>query len=272
MSMYSFPEIFGFSQCRYGQMAYPINDEYVGRSLALYGEFSEGEAQVFKALVSPGDVVVEVGANIGAHTVLLARLTGADGAVLAFEPQPVLFQTLCANLTLNSIVNVIAEKMGLGNRSQTLHIPLLDYGASHNFGGLSLDLVDNGVAVPIKRLDSFNLRQCTLIKIDVEGMESQVIEGGANTIDKLRPILYVENDRREKSSELIQLLLAMNYSLRWHFTPLFNENNFAGNSENVFGRVVSINMLCVPREKIDSARTLTANMPPVTGPDDWWQH
>ncbi|MDR1840556.1 MAG: FkbM family methyltransferase [Holophagales bacterium] len=272
MSLYSFPTIYGVSQCRYGQMIYPARDEYVGRSLALYGEFSEGEAEVFKALARLGDIVVEVGANIGAHTVLLARLVGCTGGILAFEPQPVLFQTLCANLALNNIINVRVEKQGLGNRVQTLHIPVLDYGSKTNFGGLSLDLVDDGIAVPIKRLDSFYVPKLALIKIDVEGMESQVIEGGANTIYNFRPMLYVENDRREKSPELIQLLLAMDYSMWWHVTHLFNENNFAGNAENVFGGTVSINMLCVPNEKLDdNAKALTAKMPPVTGPDDWWQ-
>jgi len=272
MSLYSFPAIYGACQCRYGQMIYPARDEYVGRSLALYGEFSEGEAEVFKALVSPGDIVVEAGANIGAHTVLLARLAGNMGAVLAFEPQPMLFQTLCANLALNNIINVRTEKQGLGDRVQTLHIPVLDYGAKHNFGGVSLDLVDEGIAVPIKRLDSFNIQQCALIKIDVEGMERQVIEGGANMIYNLRPMLYVENDRREKSSELIKFLLAMDYLPWWHVTPLFNKDNFAGNTENVFAGTVSINMLCIPKERSDDGvKALVAKMYPVTGPDDWWR-
>ena len=273
MPLYSFPAIYGANKCRYGQMIYPARDEYVGRSLALYGEFSEGEAELFKAIVNPGDVVIEVGANVGAHTVLLARLAGQAGAVLAFEPQPVLFQTLCANLALNNIVNVRAEKIGLGNRTQVLHIPILDYGSKLNFGGLSLDLVDEGIAVPIKRLDSFNLRQCAFMKIDVEGMESEVLEGGANTIHNLRPILYVENDRIEKSPALIQLLLAFDYSLWWHLTPLFREDNFAGNAKNVFGKTISINMLCMPNEKIDdnTKKALCAKMPPVTGPDSWWR-
>jgi FkbM family methyltransferase len=270
--MFVFPAIYGASKCRYGQMVYPARDEYIGRSLLLYGEFSEGEANLFKRLVNPGDIVLDVGANIGAHTVLFARLVGQAGAVLAFEPQPVLFQTLCANLTLNNIVNVRAEKIGLGNKSQTLYIPILDYGSKIHFGGLSLDLVDEGIAIPVKRLDTFGVQQCALLKIDVEGMEHQVIEGGATTIYNLRPLLYVGNDRREKSPALIQLLLTMGYSLWWHVTPLYNENNFTENPDNVFGSTVSINMLCIPNEKIDDAKQeLVADLTPVTGPTDWWR-
>jgi FkbM family methyltransferase len=268
--MHTFPKIFDANDCRYGRMIFPMQDKYVGRSLALYGEFSEGEAELFRALVRSGDVALEIGANLGAHTVLLARLAGPEGAVLAFEPQPELFQILCANLALNNITNTRAEKMGLGERAKVLHIPCLDYGANHNFGGLSLELVQEGEPVQIKKLDSFALQKCAFIKIDVEGMEQQVLEGGANTIHNLRPILFVENDRKEKSAALINLLMSMEYALWWHISPLFNPNNFAGNPENVFGNVASFNMLCFPKEKLDSgAARLTENLPSVQGPDSW---
>ncbi len=62
--------------CRYGQMLYNLNDQYIGRSLDLYGEFSEGEVDLFRQIVKPGQIVVEVGANLGAHTVFLARQVG----------------------------------------------------------------------------------------------------------------------------------------------------------------------------------------------------
>jgi FkbM family methyltransferase len=268
--LHSFPNIFDANDCRYGRMIYPRQDMYVGRSLALYGEYSEGEAEIFKALIRPGEVVVEVGANIGAHTVLLARLAGPEGAVLAFEPQPVLFQILCANLALNGIANVRAENMGLGERAKALHIPCLDYGADDNFGGISLEFAKEGVPVRVTMLDAFGLQRCSFIKIDVERMEHQVLEGGANTIYNLRPILYVENDCKEKSPALIELLMSMEYVLWWHVTPYFNANNFTGDPGNAFVDESSLNMLCFPMEKLDSgAMRLTENMPPVEGPGSW---
>lgn len=271
-NLYSFPEAFKMVYCRYGRMLYPAKDLYVGKSLGLYGEFSEGEAAVFKALAGPGDVIVDIGANIGAHTVLFARIAGGGGAVLAFEPQPMLFQALNANLALNNIFNVKTERCGLGARGQVLYLPNLDYGDVHNFGGVSLDLVDEGIPVQVRSLDSCRVPKCALIKIDVEGMEQQVLEGAANTIHDLRPALYVENDRQEKSPDLIHLLLDMGYSLWWHVTPLFNPGNFAGNHVNEFGKTVSVNMLCLPAERPGAGATpLTAGMTAVRGPDDWWQ-
>ena len=63
---------------RYGKIMYNQLDEFVGKSLRLYGEFSQGEANLFDQIVKPGHVVVEAGANIGAHTVHLAQLAGEN--------------------------------------------------------------------------------------------------------------------------------------------------------------------------------------------------
>jgi hypothetical protein len=60
--------------------------------------------------------------------------------------------------------------------------------------------------------------------------------------------LYVENDRREKSASLIRTLDTLGYTLFWHRPPLFNPHNFAGNPDNVFGRIVSVNMLGCPKK------------------------
>src|SRR5947199_9441604 len=112
--------------CRHGRMLYNVNDAYVGRSLDLYGEYCEGEIELFKQLVRPGDVVIEVGANIGAHTVWLARATSPGGAVIAFEPQRLAFQTLCANLALNDIVNALAYQQACGRKPGYIFVPVLD--------------------------------------------------------------------------------------------------------------------------------------------------
>src|SRR6266513_1753853 len=90
-------------QCRHGQMYYNPNDVYIGRSLELYGEFSEEEVSLFEKIVSPTDVAVDVGANIGTHTVPLSRLARE---VWALEPQKSIFDCLCANIAVNGLRNV----------------------------------------------------------------------------------------------------------------------------------------------------------------------
>jgi FkbM family methyltransferase len=228
-------------------MLYNVHDTYVGRSLDLYGEFSEGEAALFQQILKPGMVVVEAGANIGAHTVLLAQTVWPGGAVLAFEPQRIVYQTLCANLALNSITNVDCRHAAVGKAPGELIVPPIDYHRDGNFGGLGLGSYSAGERVPVVALDGLDLRRCDLLKVDVEGMEREALEGATATVARCRPLLYVENDRPEKAAALIRTIDALGYDLSWHCPPLFNPNNFAGNTQNVFGRTVSRNMLCCPR-------------------------
>ncbi len=233
--------------CRYGPMVFNKNDRYVGRSMQVYGEFSEGECQVFRQFVRPGATVVEVGANIGSHTVPLAQLVGAHGYVHAFEPQRIVYQTLCANLSLNNLTNVYAYQLAVSDRRGSLFVPKLDYGQVNNFGGLALGDYKSGESVSVIQLDSLELPSLHLLKLDVEGMEHSVLMGGRETIQRCKPILYVENDREEKSSQLIQAIDDLGYCMYWHIVPLFNQQNFFEVKENIFGGLVSKNMICIPK-------------------------
>jgi FkbM family methyltransferase len=228
-------------------MLYNPGDEIVGRSLELYGEFSEGEVEVFRQVVKPGHVVVEVGANIGAHTIFLAQQVGPKGRVIAFEPQRILFQTLCANLALNSITNVMCYCEAVGDKQGTIIVPSIDYTRACNFGGVALGACQQGESVPIVPLDTTMLSACDFIKVDVEGMEEQVLRGAAGLISRCKPVLYVENDRPEKSEGLIRYIDSLGYSMHWHVPFYYNQNNFMHNPNDVFQQFASFNMLCLPR-------------------------
>ena len=243
------PDCFnGLAICRNGPMLYNRNDQYVGASIRKYGEFSPGETWIFKTLLGAGATVVEVGANIGAHTVELSRLVAPGGVVHAFEPQRVVFQTLCANLALNGCANVFAHQAAVGAALGEILVPFLAPRQPNNFGGLSLLGATQGELVPLRTLDDMGLTACRLLKLDCEGMEADALRGGANMVRTLRPFMYVENDRQDRAAELIKLLLSWEYHLYWHTPPLFTAENFAEDSENIFGNIASINMLCVPAE------------------------
>ena len=232
-------------RCRHGVMLFNHNDVYIGRSLELYGEWSEAEPELFRRFVRPGDVVVEAGANIGAHTLALAQQVGEAGTVYAFEPQRIAFQTLCANVALNSLTNIHCRQQALGAGPGEIVVPQLDLTRRGNFGRVSLGHHKNGETVPVVTIDSLELPRCRLIKVDVEGMEQSVLEGASATIQKYRPVLYVENDRRQHSAALIRCIMSLGYRLYWHYPPIFNEDNWSGNPTNAFGKVVSVNMICV---------------------------
>ena len=229
---------------RYGTLLYNPNDRYVGRSIDLYGEYSDEEAVLFRSLLKPGAVALDIGAHIGPHTLVLADSVGPEGAVLAFEPQRVLFQMLCANMALNNHTNTYCYHAAVGHRTGSVFVPELDYTVENNFAGLALGGYHQGEKVRMQTIDSMDLQRCDLMKIDVEGMELGVLKGAQKTIERFRPALYIENDRKEKSADLIEHVRSIGYDLYWHRPPLFNPHNFAGNRDNVFEGIVSINMLC----------------------------
>lgn len=256
-------------RCLHGYFMYLRGDRYVGRCLELYGEYSEGEVALFRQLVPAGGTVVEVGANIGSLTVPLSRMAGAAGQVIAFEPQRAVFNVLCGNLALNGLTNVKPIRAAVGRAAGEIAIPLLGYDGKGNYGGVAVGDSSGGPqeTVTMQNLDTLDVSRLDFLKIDVEGLETEVIAGAGGVLERFRPVIFVENDRQEHSHQLISAIEQHDYRLWWHFSPLFRPDNFNGNPENVMGRIISINMLALPREHRQEVRGLR----PVTGPDDWWQ-
>ncbi|RAK52001.1 FkbM family methyltransferase [Phenylobacterium deserti] len=243
-------------ETRFGPMLGLTSDIYITRSLELYGEYCPGEWAMFKQLIKPGMTVVEIGANIGTHTVPMAKAC-APGRLYAFEPQQRVFQVLCGNLALNDVRNVLAYPEGCGEESGYATVPPIAYEQANNFGGISLSTdASRGVRVRITPLDELDLRKLDVLKIDVEGFEPKVLRGARETILRCRPVIYIENDRLEQAHEVIQLIDRMGYQMYWHRPPLFDPQNYRGHTENVFGGVVSRNMLCIPNER----RTVVQHM------------
>lgn len=235
-------------QTRHGPLLYFAQDAYIGASLREYGEFSELEFDMLRQLLRPGDVVVEAGANIGALTIPIARAVGPTGAVYAIEAQRRVFQVLCANVALSGLPHVRTLHAAVTVGAVPLLVPELDYAAPNNFGGISLATSGAGEPVQPLAIDDLDLPACRLIKVDVEGMELEVLKSARATIARCRPLLYVENDRRDKSPPLLELIRSYGYRMWWHAPPLYNPANFAANSVNLMPSIVSLNMVCAPVE------------------------
>jgi hypothetical protein len=141
-------------------------------------------------------------------------------------------------------------RAAVGDSHETLHLPDLRYDVEANFGGIEVRSFSEGRPVQQVTLDDYADRaRFALIKIDVEGMEREVILGAQKLLAEQRPLLYVENDRLEKSDALIAAIQEQNYVCYWHTPPLFNPNNARGNAQNIFSPTAAFaNMLCVPRE------------------------
>ncbi len=127
-------------------MLYNGNDNCIGRSLELYGEWAEAELRLLNPLIRPGSVVLDVGANIGTHSVFFARAVGPSGMVLSFEPDRLLFQQLCANMALNSITNVLTFNMAAGASAGSSYLTPLDPMVGQNFGGGRLEAAGSSLS------------------------------------------------------------------------------------------------------------------------------
>lgn len=127
-------------------------------------------------------------------------------------------------------------------------MPNLDYSSVNNFGGVALGTGSKSrgtVTVPVATLDSFAIENVGLIKIDVEGFEEEVLKGGIETINRCRPVLYIEDDRPQKSASLRQFLKELGYRFELHEPPLFRSSNFFGNPKNIWGsNICSRNLVC----------------------------
>lgn len=226
-------------QTNNGTLVINPRDRFLGRCLDIHRTFSPDEVGLLCHFIDENSVIVEAGANMGSLTVPMALRK--PKRIYAFEPQRLVFQMLCANLVLNGVTNVVAKQQAVGATYGHLYVPELDPEIPASFGSLALGAFNEGERVERATLDSLKLDACTLIKVDVEGMEEEVLLGALGTIEEYRPILYLENDRVDKSEALLDTVLGLKYRAYWH-TPAL-----APFANDEFGRLVSINVLCIPR-------------------------
>ncbi len=254
-------------QCRHGLFMYNLNDLFVGKAMDIYGEWSEAELACLGQILKSGDVVIDVGANIGTHTVFFSKKVCPGGMVYSFEPQRITFEFLCANVALNGLVNVTPIQAGAGDRAFETIIPVLDPSITQNFGNLNIEGHSAGEKIRVLPLDALELQRCNLIKIDTEGMELKVLHGAEKTIQNCRPFLFVENNAREGAPEMVQMLFDLNYTCWWQIASYYNPGNFFKNEENGWANFApEANMICAP-EEINLNAT---GFEPVTHSTDTW--
>ena len=176
-------------------MLFNRHDVYIGRSIGKYGEFSEGEVSLFAQFCRPGDIVVEV-APISARIPWRWRIWSVRKGAFMPSSRSVVFQTLCANVVLNSHIYVECRQIALFRTRQVNSNSDIDYAQENNFGGVELR-ASRRVHWCVARLDDeVDLPALRLPKADVEGME-QGDWRCAQDHCQTPAIFYVENDRVE---------------------------------------------------------------------------
>ena len=187
-----------------GPMYLLETDTVICESLRTTGDYAPDEKALLGPLISSGDTVFDVGANVGNHTLFFSQCVGSEGRVLSFEPQRLLFKILCANALLGRYQNVWPYPLAVGHEEGKVDIPVPNYERPNNFGGYSLSFDTFKEEGDITTVDAISPDQCHLIKIDVEGMELSVLKGAVETIARTRPFLYFEYNRPEFKDEILR--------------------------------------------------------------------
>ena len=162
----------------------------------MTGEYERFELDMFEELIRPGQTVIDVGANIGVHSILASKNVGTKGQVYSFEPVKDNIESLKNNLKLNKANNVIVTEALVGSKSakkEKIYIQPNSVG-THSV----LSPSDKFEEMPIVSLDDFvkttSVKNVDLIKIDVEGYEGFVLEGARKLLKQQKPILFMEFD------------------------------------------------------------------------------
>jgi len=170
-----------FYDCQISAYVAVTLKEWGGRWYYFAGRYYDQANQLLiRKMLSDGDTYIDIGANLGIHTLAASRVVGDNGLVIAVEPNPEAFSHLSAHLLINRIVNVRSFNVGLSDRSGEMELK----GTSDHTGTFTFRSVPQStysVKVPVISGDQIInkgiLRQRVLVKVDTEGFEHRVIRG-----------------------------------------------------------------------------------------------
>jgi FkbM family methyltransferase len=235
------PIAFVLAACNHGSMIVNRNDYMVEVSHGVQGvdgvgfqilhksSFDETEVGFALALLDcrrrhfgDGVVAIDGGANIGVHSVEWARHMYSWGRVIGFEAQEVVYYALAGNIALNNCLNARVRLAALGERCGELAVPQPNYFTPASFGSLELrqhantQFIGQPISydpsacstVPMINLDSLGLNRLDLVKLDVEGMELDVLRGGRTMLARHHPVMIIEvlkSDRAALEALVVEL-------------------------------------------------------------------
>lgn len=181
--------------------------------------------QIRRQHFGDGVFAVDCGANIGVHTIEWAGFMQGWGDVLAFEAQERIFYALAGNVAINNCLNATVKFAALGAEVGDIEIPEPNYLEPGSFGsfelkqkanneniGQAIDYQAKGNKISQVTLDSLALARVDMLKIDVEGMEDEVLTGAVKLIAEHQPIIFVEFIKSD-ADKLTQILNDADYTL-----------------------------------------------------------
>lgn len=208
-----------------GTFLVPHHDAVIGNSIKNLGVWAEDDLEFFARHINEGDTILDIGANIGHHTVYFSKAVGRTGQVISFEPQLAIFRYASANAVVNGCDNVTILQGCLGDAEGQVRMPPVSYDEQTNFGALGVSIRDDerGELVPTWTLDALlergtlQVAKIDFVKIDVQSFELFVLRGAHKTLQTYKPRIFLEispywmKERGYDYTEVYDLLREIGY-------------------------------------------------------------
>jgi len=196
------------------------SDNCIGYTFSTNNYWEIWMLNYFVKYYKPNTNMIDLGGNIGSSSLLMSEILSKNNNIYVFEP--IYFNILNKNIKDNNKENeIFLFPYGLGNKEKEIFFPKVELKSNDNFGAKSLVGFDNSknnendLQINIKKLDSFNFENVSLIKIDVENMEIEVLEGAIFLIYKYKPTIIIESHQYDLliNSEIFKLMQNLGYEI-----------------------------------------------------------
>ena len=264
------------TKARPGRVAHFDFDGPIGLALDIYGEWAQHEVEALLPFIPQGGHVVDVGANLGSHTLAFARAVGEQGTVLSVEPQEETFALLRHNVAINDLQDFVRPlRAAAGKERAALRIPRISRPAGQNLGAVAPVAAGDSPAadesfaeVEVIPLDELELPALDFLKIDAEGAEADVLRGAAKPLAAFRPVVAMECGTFSESWEALGVAFSMGYAA-YHFrSAAYNADNYRGNKNDIFAGAEEGTLLLLPQDSLEALPAPPARAERINGPLD----
>lgn len=215
---------------------------WIGAQIYYLGEYEDYIKATFERFIKIGDTVLDIGANIGFHTLFFAELVGPKGKVIAFEPMPYNYQALLNNIALDEFENIATRNYALSDQNESLKV---NASSSQNPG--AFNLFEKGET----HIDTFigdeviSEKSINFIKIDVEGFEYFVLKGLVHTIKTHQPTIVFEYDKNYQNKTNLDpiMIFELLENLGYHFQEI-KRNGLV--PLKTYSSLISCDILAIP--------------------------
>lgn len=180
-------------------------DDWIQENIYFLGAYEKAELKAVSGILRPGDVFLDLGANLGLYSLHASRIVGESGKVISFEPFSTNFNALKEHVAMNQLSNVQLEKLAVGKESGMITLYLNE--SEGNLGMVTASYIENAIKEEVKivSIDAYRkekkLQKVDFIKIDIEGFEYPTLLGMENTLNAYLPSILIEILDESKSPQ-----------------------------------------------------------------------